>query len=164
MVDLETEQRRHLDGYPRGDGETEHDERFRARGLSRLVARGGRDDELLPQPLGVLACKFARQRIEAAHALDRDEESLVARQTCLGERRHLLAEVVLELRDVGPMYGPPATQVLAPVRDLFLERRGVGEHRHAGHAFIQIPRSVPSTTSHCCFWTASCARPSSVML
>ena len=50
--------------------------------LVRLAAGLGSDDELLPQPLGVLACELARQRVEAAHALDRDEKGFVPRQAC----------------------------------------------------------------------------------
>jgi len=46
--------------------------------------------------------------------------------------------------------------------DLLLER-SIGEGRHAMLAFIQRPRSVPSTTCHCCRWAASCARPSLVI-
>ena len=46
--------------------------------LHRLRCRCvGGDDQLLPQPLGVLLREFARQRVEAAHALDRDEEGFV---------------------------------------------------------------------------------------
>ena len=77
-AELKTEQRRHLDGQRRGDGEAQDDERLDACGLSRLIAGVGGDDQLLPQPLGVLACELARQRVEAPHALDRDEKGFVA--------------------------------------------------------------------------------------
>ena len=85
-----------------------------------------------------------------------------ARQAGLGERRHLVAQVSLELLHVWSMDDPPTAQVLAPVRDLLLER-AIGEGRHAVHAFIQIPRKVLSTTFHCCRCAASCARPSFVI-
>ena len=77
----------------------------------------------------------------------------------VGERRHLVAQVAFQLLDVRPVNRPPAAQVHPPLRDLLLERRAVGEGRHAVRAFIQMPRSVSSTTCHCWRWAASCARP-----
>ncbi len=122
----------------------------------------GRHDQLLPQPLGMRACELARQRIEAAHALDRDQERFIPCQAGLGERHQLVAQMSLELLHVGTVKGLPAADVRPPLRDLLLER-SIGEGRHAVHAFIQIPRRVPSTTCHCCRWAASCARPSFVI-
>ena len=162
-TDLKTEQRRHLDGQRRGDGEAQDDERFGARGLPRLIGGVGGDDQLFPQPLGVFACELARQRVEATHALDRDEEGFVPCQTGFGEHPHLVAQVALELLHVWAVDGPPTAQVRPPLRDLFLERRVVGGGRHAVHAFIQIPLRVSSTSCHCCRWAASWARPSLVM-
>ena len=80
----------------------------------------------------------------------------------LDERRQLVAQMSLELLHVGAVKRLPAAQVRPPLRDLFLER-AIGEGRHAVHAFIQIPRRVPSTTCHCCRWAASCIRPSLVI-
>ena len=122
----------------------------------------GGNDQLLPQPFGVRARELSRQRIEAAHALDRDQERFITCQPALGERRQLIAQMSLELLDVGSVKGLPAADVRPPLRDLFLERL-IGECRHTVHAFIQMPRSVPSTAFHCCRWAASSARPSFVM-
>ena len=108
------------------------------------------------------ARELARQRIEAAHALDRDQERFISCQAGLGERRQLVAQMSLELLDVGTVKGLPAAQVRPPLRDLFLERL-IGDGRHTVHACIQIPRRVPSTACHCCRWAASCARPSFVI-
>ena len=156
------EQRRHLDGQRRGDGKAQDDERLGACGVRRLVGGVGGDDQLLPQPLGVRACELARQRIQAAHALDRDQEGFVPCQAGLGERHQLVAQMPLELLHVGTMKGGPAAHVRAPLGDLLLER-SIGEGRHAVHAFIQMPRRVSSTAFHCCRCAASCARPSLVM-
>src|SRR5437867_10582350 len=102
----------------------------------------------------MLARELARQRIEAAHALDRDQERFIPGKAGLGERHQLVAQMSLELLDVRTVNRPPAPEVLAPLRDLLLERR-IGECRHTVHAFIQIPRRVPSMTCHCCRWAAS---------
>ena len=80
----------------------------------------------------------------------------------LDERRHLVAQVSFQLLHVGAVDAPAGGGVRAPLRDLLLER-AIGEGRHAVHAFIQIPRRVPSTTCHCCRWAASCVRPSLVI-
>ncbi len=108
------------------------------------------------------ARELARQRVEAAHALDRDEERFVRRQAAVGQRLQLVAQMAFELFDVGAMHALAAPHVRAPLRDLFLER-SIGGGRHAVHLFIQRPRSVSSTTCHCCRWSASCERPSFVM-
>ncbi len=108
------------------------------------------------------ACELARQRIEAAHALHRDQERLIRRKAGLGERRQLVAQMALELFHVGTVNGLAAAQVRTPLRDLFLERL-IGERRHTVQACIQMPRRVPSTAFHCCRWAASCARPSFVI-
>jgi hypothetical protein len=68
------EQRRHLDGQRRGDGEAQDDEELVACGVRRGVSLG-RHDQLLPQALGMRACELARQRIEAAHTLNRTRAS-----------------------------------------------------------------------------------------
>ena len=83
-------------------------------------------------------------------------------QAGVGERHQLVAQMSLELLDVGTVKGLPTTYVRPPLRDLLLER-SIDEGAHAVHAFIQIPRRVPSTTCHCCRWAASCARPSLVI-
>ena len=110
----------------------------------------------------MLGCELTRQRIEIAHALDRNQECFIPCQTGLGERRQLIAQMSLELLHVGTLKTLTAAYVRAPLRDLLFERL-IGEGRHAGHSFIQIPRRVPSTTCHCCRWAASCARPSLVI-
>src|SRR6266540_2352569 len=110
----------------------------------------------------MLACELARERIEVAHALDRDQEGLFSGEAGPGQGRQLVAQMPLELLDVRTVKDLAATQILPPLRDLLLERL-IGEGRHAVHACIQIPRRVLSTTCHCCRWAASCARPSRVI-
>ena len=108
------------------------------------------------------ACELARQRIEIAHALDRDQKCFIPCQTGFGERRQLVAKMSLELLHVGTLNGLPAAQVVAPLRDLILDWL-IGEGRHTGNARIQMPRRAPSTTFHCSRWAASTARPSFVI-
>ena len=68
----------------------------------------GRHDQLLPQPLGMRECELARQCIEAAHALDRDQERFISGQAGFGERHQLVAQMSLELLHVGTVKGLPA--------------------------------------------------------
>src|SRR5690606_8512808 len=88
--------------------------------------------ELLPQPFGVLAGEFARQRIDRSHSPDGHEERLVAREPLLAERRDLLAEVILELRRVRTADRPAPAQMRPPRVDLSFE----GIHRRIGHALL----------------------------
>ena len=46
-----SKQLRHFDCERRCDRKAEDDERFNARGLSRVIGCGWRDDQLLPKPL-----------------------------------------------------------------------------------------------------------------
>src|SRR6185312_2071895 len=101
--DLKAEERRQLDGQGGGNGEPEHNQGLGACGYFGFIGGTRSHDQLLPQPLGVLARKLARQRIETAHALDRDEEGLIGVQACCCERRHLIAEVILQLIAVARM-------------------------------------------------------------
>jgi hypothetical protein len=90
--DMPAEQLRKLDGCGGRGSERKNEERFGAEGRPlRLAHVGAGDDELLPQPVGVFARELARQRVEAAHALDRDEKGFVASETSVRQRRHLIA-------------------------------------------------------------------------
>ncbi len=162
-VEVHTEQLRQLDRHRGGDGKAQDDECLGACSVRRVVRCVGGDDQLLPQPLGVLAREFSGERVEAAHALDRDEEGFVRRKTGVREGGQLVAEVAFELGHVGTVDGLPATQVHPPLRDLLFEGRAVQRRRHAGHAFIQMQRSVSFTACHCCCWASSWTRPSGVM-
>src|SRR5207249_9759490 len=102
-------------------------------------------DELLPQPLGMLARELAREGVQAAQALDGDQERLVLRQPRLDEGTDLVAQVRFELRNVRPGDGAAPAQIGAPLADLLLERRVVGGGAHAGQALIQMRFSVAST-------------------
>jgi hypothetical protein len=152
-----------LDGEGRGHGQGKHDERFGTGDRRRRGIAVGRDDELLPQPIRVLPRELAREGIQAAHAFDRDQERLVLRQARPGEGTHLVAQMRLQLLDVGPGDGAPPAQVGAPLADLRFERRLVGGGAHAWQALIQIRFSVWSTIRHRFRSASSCARPSLVM-
>jgi hypothetical protein len=69
----------------------------------------------------VLARELARERVEVAHPLDRDEERLVRREPGLGQRRDLLAQVILELRHVDGVDRLPSPEEAPPLVDLLLE-------------------------------------------
>jgi len=95
----------------------------------------------------MLACELARQRIEVAHAFDRDQEGFVPCQAGLGERHDLVAQVSLELFHVGTVKGVPAAYERTPLRNVFFER-SIGKRGHTVDAFIQMPRRVLSTAYH----------------
>ena len=78
----------------------------------------------------MLARELAREGVEVAHPLDRDEERLVGREARLGESRDLLAQMVLELRHVDGVDGLPAAEVAPPLVDLLLERRRLSRSGH----------------------------------
>ena len=90
-------------------------------------------------------------------------KGFVARQTCLGEHGHLVAEMAFKLLHVRAMDSTSVAEIHPPLRNLFLKGQALGGGRHAVRAFIQRPRRVSSTTRHCARWAASCARPSLVM-
>ena len=148
-AEVNTEQRGHLDGQGGGDGEAQDDQCLRACVRPRLIGRVGSDDQLLPQPLGVLACELAGERVETPHALDRHQESFVRRQASTGEHQHLVAQVPLQFLHVGAVDSPTPTQVAPPLRDLLLERWVIGGGRHAVRTLSQMPLRVSSTTCHC---------------
>ena len=158
-----TEQRGQLDGDARCHSEAQDHEPLDAPRRVRIAWVIGCDDQLLPQPLGVLARELARHRVEAAHPLDRHKERFVVGQPGLNERRHLIAQVRFQFLDVGAVDGLAAAQERPPLRDLRLERLPALEGRHVREASIQMPRNVASTTRHCFCWTVRCARPCRVM-
>ncbi len=98
----------------------------------------------------MLAGELTGHRVKAAHAFDRHEECLIRRQSGLGQPLDLIAEVPLQLLHVGLTNRPTAAQIAPPMCDLFIQQRALRGYRHAGQAFNQIPRSVLSTTCHCC--------------
>ena len=128
---------------------------------------GGDDDELLPEPVRVLARELPREGVEVAHALHRDQERLVGGEPRVDQAGDLLAQMVLQLRHVDRVDRLPAAEVAPPLVDLLLERYRVTRSRHrqapcgsgaadAGwlaatgrESACQMPRSVASTACHC---------------
>jgi hypothetical protein len=138
--ELQAQQLGRLDGRRRCDRQADHDNGL-GTGDARLPGRGfgvGRHDELLPQPVRVLAGELARKRIKAAHALDRHEERLVSGQPRLGETGDLVAQVPFQLLDIGPVDRPAAAQISTPLGDLLLERQVIDARVHTVTAFIQM--------------------------
>ena len=121
----------------------------------------------------MLARELPREGVEVAHALHRDQERLVGGEPRVGQHRHLLAQVVLQLRHVDGVDRLPAAEVAPPLVDLLLERYRVIWSRHrqapcgsgaadAGRlagtgreSARQMPRSVASTACHCLRSSAS---------
>ena len=78
----------------------------------------------------MLARELAREGVELAHALHRHQERLVGGEPRGGQHRHLLAQMVLQLRDVDGVDRLPAAEVAPPLVDLLLERHRVIRSRH----------------------------------
>ena len=181
LVEVHSEECGHLDGHRRRGREAECDDGVRSRSGLRLAAVGGGHHELLPEAVRVLARELPGKGVEVAHALHRDQERLIGGEPRVDQHRDLLAQVVLQLRDVDGMDRLPASEVVPPLVDLLLERHpgAVGRHRQApcgrvavdatwfagaGSASVrQMPRSVSSTACHCRCSSASWARPRDVM-
>ena len=115
----------------------------------------------------MLARELPREGVEIAHALHRHQEGFIGREPRIDETRDLLAQVVLQLRDVDGVDGLPAAEVAPPLVDLLLERYRVTWSRDrqapcgigaadggwpAGTGRTsarQMTRSVASTACHC---------------
>ncbi len=70
----------------------------------------------------MLARELPRERVEVAHALHRDQERLVCGEPGVCQERHLLAQVVLQLRHVDGVDRLAVAEVAPPLADLLLER------------------------------------------
>ncbi len=169
VVQLQSEERRHLDRHGRRRRETERDDGIRSCRRLRLPGVGGGHHELLPEAIGVLARELPREGVEVTHALHRYEKCLIGGEASVDQHRDLLAQMVLQLRDVDGLDGLPAEEVAPPLVDLFLERYLVtwsrdrqapcGNRRRpagTGRASArQMSRSVASTACHCRCTSAS---------
>ena len=129
-------------------------------------AVGSGQDELLPQSFGVLTGELARDLVDTAHPLDRDQERLVGGQAGVGEVVDLPAQVVFHLGDVGRRDRLAALDVLAPLADLVVEFGRVAGHCASPGCIGVRPRHTCSrasaTTSHCWRRSASASRPERV--
>ena len=122
LVQLHAEERRHLDGHGRRHRERERDDGVRPRPpRCGSPLAGGRHDQLLPEAIRVLARELPREGVELAHALHRHQERLVGGEPRVGQHRDLLAQMVLQLRDVDGVDRLPAAEVAPPLVDLLLE-------------------------------------------
>ncbi len=152
------EELRDLERDGRGDREPHGEGGVPMRG-GRRGAGARRNDELLPEALGVLAGELARDRIQIAQTLDRDEERFVFVKAGFAQRLDLAAEMVLELLDVDGADGLPPPEILPPFPDaLFLQ----SFFRHPFSSVVgnqpgctagstarrQTPRSAVSTVCH----------------
>ncbi len=126
----------------------------------------GGPEQLLPQPVAVLACELPRDGVHVAYAFHGDQERLVVCETGGAQLGDLVAKVVLELVDVMAVERRSMGDVRPPLGDLRLH----GLHLHAspsavnsapepGHASL----SARVTATHCRWCSASAARPASVI-
>ena len=138
---------------------------FAPRVVGRRIPRD--DDELLPKPVRVLARELPRERVEAAHALHRDQERFIRGKPCVDQGCHLLAQMVFQLRDIDRVDRLPPAEVVPPLVELLFQRNRVtrgghfsglqcewrGHGRAAGRtnwdSAGQMPRNVASTACHC---------------
>ena len=126
----------------------------------------------------MLARELTRERVEVAHALHRHQERFIGVESRVDQDRHLLAQMVFQLRHVDRVDRLPAAEIAPPLVDLLLERDsgisdpaslrlllavgGLTPVQLAGtdrETVRQMPRSVASTACHCLRCSSSCARP-----
>ena len=78
----------------------------------------------------MLARELPREGVEVADALHRHQERLICGEPRVDQYRHLLAQMVFQLRHVGGVDRLTAAEVAPPLVDLLLERYRVIWSRH----------------------------------
>ncbi len=139
-----------LDRDARPDRECEHDRELAPPRRAGVVGVLRNEDELLPQPVGVLAGELAGDGVEVAEALDRDEEGLLVIEAGRVPVGDLLAQVVLELVDVGRGDRLATLHVSAPPVDLGLQLSVVRHHAHPSTAAAGPRRGLPDLPQRVC--------------
>jgi len=119
---LQPEERRHLHGHASRHCETEGDDGIRSNPRSWLPGIRWANDELLPEALRVLARELLRERVEIAHPLHRDQKRLIGGEPGVGQHRDVLAQMILQLRDIDRVERLPPLEIAPPLVDLFFER------------------------------------------
>ena len=119
LVQLDPEERRHLDDQGRRHRKTEDDDGIRwAR--ARGPGIGGDNDELLPEAVEVLARELPERasRSPMRFTATRNASSV---SSPASTRPYLLAQMVFQLRYVDGVDRLPAAEVAPPTVDLLLE-------------------------------------------
>ena len=93
--------------------------------------------------------ELARQRVEVAQALHRDQERLVLIETGFTQRADLIAEVVFELLHIDRSDRLPAAHEGPPLPHASLQPLAHRSARSGPAEASQMPRSVASTS---CQW------------
>jgi len=157
-----------LDADRRDGREHQHrDERTAAaRGVAATVTdpvAGADQDQLLPQPVAMLARELGGHQIHRAEPLHRDEEGLLLAEPGQLELGHLFAQMPLELVDIRRIDRAIAGHRGAPLGDLLLEN----VHGQAPASFIVPgPQSDPSARVAVSHWrrcSRSWTNPESVI-
>ena len=139
-----------LDRHARPDGEGEDDGQLAPGRRAGVVGALRNQDELLPQPVGVFAGKLAGDGVEVAEALDRDEESLLIIEAGRLPVGDLLAQVVLELVNVGGGDRLAPLNISAPPVDLGLQLSVRLHHAHPSTAAGKPWRGLPHLAQRVC--------------
>ena len=119
IAEMEAEQFRQLDRQRSAHRQRQHHQRLGARSPARLTC-GRRHHQLLPQPLGVLTGKLARDLVQAPHALDGHQERFIGCEPGVNELGDPVAQVALHFLDVRAFHGAAPAQERTPLRDLLL--------------------------------------------
>lgn len=161
----------HRQGSP--EGQRQHHPQLTGIGSSAARRGRGGQDQLLPQPVGVLAGELSRHLVEVPHPLDAYEERLVLVQAVLLEFGDLVSKVVFELVHVSGADDLVRLDEAAPPPDLGLEPGCVDVSR-GGHGIAACVglstigcwsrASASATTSH--WWRRSdrASRPAAVIV
>ena len=136
LVQVDPEERRHLDEHGRRHRKSEGDDGIRSGPRPRLPGVRG-DDELLPEALRVLARELPGEGVELAHALHRHQERFIGGEPRVHQAADLLAQMVFQLRHVDGVDRLPAAEVAPPLVDLLLERSCVICSRHGSGSLWQ---------------------------
>src|SRR5690606_26195363 len=132
-----------------------------------LTATDTGEDELLPQPVGVLLGELSGDLVETTHSADRDEECFVGGQSNRHEIRDLFPEMIFHLVDVRGRDDTVIGDVAAPAGDPILEVRVECHHDHPGaaaggnRADCNTWCRASATTVHCAARSARTSRPAS---
>src|SRR2546426_11950812 len=93
FVQLQPEQRGHLDGHCRSHRKTECDDDVCLARHSQLSGIRRHEQELFPETVRVRARELPREGVVAAHTLHRYQERFVGRKPRIDETRNLLAQM-----------------------------------------------------------------------